>query len=269
MTGIVRRSIVALVSLTFIGGAPKFCAAQDSGRFVRWAYQDVYHLFREHTPTLALLGVGGAGFVALSAQVDEEGLDEVQKVFSGDELYLDVTNELGTPLVLGAPIAAFAVGLASGNHRLSDAAYTTAESILYSSFITLMLKNVVGRSRPEEREGAKQFHPFSGNTSMPSGHATIAFALLTPWVYYYPHPAAYGLFVLGLGTAVSRVALDRHWPSDVIIGGGIGFLMATYLSKRHLSEARHGSAFHVTPLLSPSVAGVHVAVSLDGLKTGP
>jgi len=209
---------------------------------------------------VALLGAGGAAFVALAAQVDEDGRDGIQDIFSGEEVYLDVTNELGTPLVLGGPIALFAVSVAARNHRLADAAFTTTESILYASTVALVVKNAVGRSRPEEDEGARQFDPWSGNTSMPSGHATIAFALLTPWVYYYPHPATYALFALGLGTAVSRVALDRHWPSDVVIGGGIGFLMARYLSKRHLSETTRESTVSITPIVSPHLAGLNMRV---------
>ena len=62
--------------------------------------------------------------------------------------------------------------------------------------------------------------------SFPSGHTLHAMAFSLIACFYYP-----GLWVVlwpfTLLTAVSRVALGLHYPSDVIAGGALGALIAT------------------------------------------
>jgi len=89
-----------------------------------------------------------------------------------------------------------------------------------------MVKRTAVRVRPFEvnplvSAGAAVLDRFS----FPSGHAlhAVAFSLIA--CAYYP-----GLWVVlvpfTLVTAVSRVALGLHYPSDVIVGGALGALIA-------------------------------------------
>ncbi|HEV3009262.1 MAG TPA: phosphatase PAP2 family protein, partial [Burkholderiales bacterium] len=61
--------------------------------------------------------------------------------------------------------------------------------------------------------------------SFPSGHTLHAIAFSLVACSYYP-----GLWIIlwpfALVTAVSRVALGLHYPSDVIAGGALGALIA-------------------------------------------
>lgn len=250
--------IVLLVLMSYVPAR-----AQDGNRFVRWTFQDGLNLIAHKTPTMLLLGAGGAVIIAGGAQVDKDISEEVQKQFDGHEFYLSAANALGTPPAVLGPVALFGLSTAIGNRRLQDAAFTSLEAIAYAGTTTLVAKEVIGRYRPADSESAKKFDPFSGNTSTPSGHATIVFAMFTPFVYYYPHPATYALFAVGVTTDLARIALNRHWSSDVVVGSGIGFLMARYLSRRHLSEAAVSSAVSITPLISPNAAGVHLTLALN------
>ena len=112
------------------------------------------------------------------------------------------------------------------------------------------IKYTVGRSRPHESDGTHAFRPFSGNASFPSGHTTTAFAIVTPWVMFYPHPVTYGLFALSTGTAVARIARDAHWATDVLAGAALGFTTGYWLSKRH---GAFSDNVQVTPILGPNV----------------
>ena len=89
-----------------------------------------------------------------------------------------------------------------------------------------MVKRTTVRSRPYQvnplvQAGAGVLDRFS----FPSGHTlhAIAFSLIA--CFYYP-----GLWVVlwpfAVLTAISRVALGLHYPSDVIAGGALGALIA-------------------------------------------
>jgi membrane-associated phospholipid phosphatase len=145
-----------------------------------------------------------------------------------------VSNEFGNiKKVLPASLGILSLSMLSDNQHFQDAAFTSLESIIITGFIVNTLKFVTGRFRPCEGRGAYQYQPFSGNESFPSGHASTAFAFLTPWIFYYPNYFTYSLFIITTGTAIARCAKDMHWGSDVITGSLIGFGIGYILSRWH------------------------------------
>ena len=66
--------------------------------------------------------------------------------------------------------------------------------------------------------------------SFPSGHTLHAVAFSVVAVHYYPELAML-LTLFTLMVAMSRVILGLHYPSDVLAGASIGYLIAqTYLN---------------------------------------
>jgi membrane-associated phospholipid phosphatase len=104
-----------------------------------------------------------------------------------------------------------------------------AQSFFLAGLISTALKNISGRRRPDDH----------GNHAFPSAHATAAF---TGAGLMCAHHSRLRLFkdqtaddvtcALGLvaatATSALRVAADRHWASDVLVGATIGIL-AGYL----------------------------------------
>lgn len=91
-----------------------------------------------------------------------------------------------------------------------------------------LLKAVIGRARPDQLLGP-QYYRFLGDQaagfdSFPSGHATLATLLAALVCIYFPR-LRWPVIVLATCTALSRVALERHYPSDVV--GGIGLALAS------------------------------------------
>lgn len=215
-------------------------AELSSGRYTHWLVHDPLNLFSDVDPTAATLGLAVAGGVALASLADATLSEEAGERYTGIAVpILDSVNRLGTPFAFAGAAVIWGGTLLTGDEHLQSAAFTSVEAGLYASVLSFALKRAVGRVRPDAGEdaGPYEFHPFSGNASFPSGHATLAFALVTPWVVYYDHPLTYGLFVLATGTAIARVALTRHWPSDVLAGAVLGTAVGYSLARRHINDA--------------------------------
>lgn len=273
-----RRYLILLLlamsaGLGFAGAAAAQGATQDATpsrlRFVRWTYEDAGSLALgagRQAPLILL----AAPLLGTASLADERALTTAQEEYEGPwAAYLDGSNELGNSRMLPATAGLFAVSLVTDDTRFQDAAFTSFQSVLYARLITNAIKGVVGRVRPEDGQGPHALLPFSGNRSFPSGHTTTAFAAITPWVFYYPNVATYGLLALSAGTAIARVTFDKHWPTDVLAGAAVGFFVGRYLSKRHLATASSHSddradvAFGSVAGAAGMGMGLHVGLDLS------
>lgn len=98
------------------------------------------------------------------------------------------------------------------------------------SLVTTVVKRLIGRARPVHLEdtGPFAFHPNWADwtyQSLPSGHATTAFALAAVVGFLSPrwfYPALGLAAVIGL----SRLTLGAHYPSDVVAGAIVGLIGA-------------------------------------------
>jgi membrane-associated phospholipid phosphatase len=71
----------------------------------------------------------------------------------------------------------------------------------------------------------------AGGYSMPSGHATAAWALATSLSLHYPKwSVIWPSFAYALGVSISRPYLGVHYPSDLLAGAiiGAGVAYVTY-----------------------------------------
>jgi PAP2 superfamily len=64
-----------------------------------------------------------------------------------------------------------------------------------------------------------------------------------PWLHV-------GLYVLAAGVSVARVTGRNHFPSDVVVGSAIGYLVGGYVYRRH-------SQYHLSRLQSVSVSPLY------------
>lgn len=108
-------------------------------------------------------------------------------------------------------------------------------AILTAGLIVNILKYIIGRPRPFliDTVGAYALKPFDYGhlyVSFPSGHSCTAAVLATLVSLWFPRCrfAAYAVMVL---LAFSRIAVQAHYPTDVLIGFTIGTVSTLILSR--------------------------------------
>lgn len=100
---------------------------------------------------------------------------------------------------------------------------------LAADTVVLIVKEVVARPRPVLSRGT-----LGDQYSFPSGHVTVTAAVVVAIALTWVHPAYRRVALLaavgfaGL-VALSRLVLGVHWFTDVVVGAGIGTLLAVSL----------------------------------------
>lgn len=223
-------------------------------RFLRWAKTDAVAWVGLAKPRTALYALGtGAAMLALG-EVDRQINPELRSAKRGlFKDYLNAVDYLGGPKINVPVVLLAGTSLLTDNIRFQDAAMTSLQSLIFAGSLGYVLKLVIARERPENTSDPYAYFTAFNNSSFPSGHAIAAFTIITPWVMYYPSPLTYSLYALPVGTVLSRLTLDKHWGTDVVVGGVIGVLMGRWLSKRHMANQHDAPAVTMTWMQGPGV----------------
>ena len=120
---------------------------------------------------------------------------------------------------------------------------------------TQILKHLIGRPRPRfTHQEAFEYGPSwqGGLDAFPSGHASASFAVAAVLARYFPEWR--GLWYGGaLFVAMARVVRGSHFPTDVLGGAVLGFLIG-YVWARELKEWR-GNLVDALPKTLPLLIG--------------
>jgi membrane-associated phospholipid phosphatase len=140
-------------------------------------------------------------------------------------------------LTLGG-LALYGIGRLSRSSTMADISFHLTEAVVVASLVSQVIRLPVGRERPivEGNGGSRPFvfKPFKGLGSrdyraFPSIHASSGFAaaavlsgeVARRWPDSHPYiaPILYGL---GATPGLSRMYMNQHWASDVLLGAFIG-----------------------------------------------
>jgi membrane-associated phospholipid phosphatase len=131
----------------------------------------------------------------------------------------------------------YAIGRIRKDSKMQHTALLAGEAMADAALVQTVLKDATMRLRPISYPASGWFVTSSsptkyirGNGSFPSGHSMVAFSVATViarryrnhrWVPY----AAYGMASL---VGFSRLTLNVHFLSDVVMGGALGYTISRY-----------------------------------------
>ena len=155
--------------------------------------------------------------------------------------------------------ALYLISRATGNRKARETGFLGAAAIGHSQLLTLGLKYVTQRKRPLDykAEGLGGTAFWRGGDSFPSGHSSGSFALATIFAYEYGQDhkwVPYASYGLASVVAASRLSGQKHWMSDLFVGGTMGFLVGRYVYRNHHDPRVDGGRRSVTERLIPRLS---------------
>lgn len=181
-----------------------------------------------------------AGLAAYTADEQVRAWSQERRTAATDD-WLRVGDYYGSGLTGGLlGMGMFGGGWAFDDEWTRVTGRMVLQSQIYSTFITHLLKTILGRARPYRDEGKDRFLFFRLDNDYwahPSGHSTSAFALsatLSRRVGSLPFSVL--LYSLATVTVLQRIMADRHWLSDTVVGAAIGTVIG--LAVVQAEEAR-------------------------------
>jgi membrane-associated phospholipid phosphatase len=187
-----------------------------------------------------LLPLGGlaAGLFVTDQQFSRHLSNSPTRIHRFDQL-----SNYGAYAMVGGTGAMYLWGLMRHDDHMREAGFLGGEALIGSLLTTEALKYSFRRSRPLD-PGAGDFE--NGGTSFPSEHATAAWALAGMLAHEYPGPLT-KILAYGLASAisVSRVEAKQHFPSDVLVGSAIGFLVAQHVFWAHHDPELGGGSWNL------------------------
>jgi hypothetical protein len=138
-----------------------------------------------------------------------------------------------------APALIYGLGHIHHDDHATETGILAGEAMVDSLVVDEVLKATSMRERPT-LDGAKGkfFQTSVGlDSSFPSTHSFIAWSSAAVIASEYNGPltqiTAYGL---ATGVSLTRVLARQHFPSDVLVGSAVGWLVGRYVYRKHTRE---------------------------------
>src|SRR6266702_6083329 len=162
------------------------------------------------------------------------------------------------PIVAGS----YVYGAWRDNAKAREIGVLGTESLLDDLILAGVLKEAFRRNRPDEKDPGDFW---GGGTSFPSGHAIQVWSIASLLAHEYKHKPIIAVTAYSLAGIVSasRIAARKHFASDVVTGGTMGWFIGRYVYQTHMSHLahKHPSLMPiVVPLVQPCMRSYGVTV---------
>lgn len=185
------------------------------------------HLRLSDATWLVPLGGLAAGLFATDSDVSRHLNTAPNTIHRYQEL-----SNYGVGAMAGAGAGLYLLGRIRNDEHERETGFLAGEAAVDSLLGAEAVKYMTRRERPYVDNANGYF--WHGGDSFPSEHAAAAWSIAGVIAHEYPGPlpklAAYGL---ATAISVSRINGQQHFPSDVLVGSALGYLVAQYVYNRH------------------------------------
>lgn len=160
---------------------------------------------------------------------------------------INLANNISNGTLIGLTAVPATMYLWSGLHdapRLRETGLLSGEAAINSLIVNEALKVVFSRERPTALDGQGKFFSTPWNGSFPSTHSTLGWTVASVIAHEYPGWLSQSLAYAAATTiSISRVAGRQHFPSDVVVGGSLGWLIGRNIYNAHHDRDLDGANF--------------------------
>ena len=151
----------------------------------------------------------------------------------------------GLALLEGGTTGLYLLGKWKGDDHQQETGILAGEAAINSLAITEAFKVLTRRQRPTDGAGLGQFGKGTAlNSSFPSLHAALSWSAASVLSHEYPGVLTQMLsYGLAGGVSLARVTGKAHFPSDVLVGSAIGWLVGQQVYAGHHAATLPGGAY--------------------------
>jgi hypothetical protein len=142
---------------------------------------------------------------------------------------------------IAVPLAVYGFGHVHQDEHAQQAGILTGESMVDGFVVGEVLKLVFLRERPNVDNARGHFFLTSvaGNGSFVSGHSIVAWSAASALAAEYPGRwTQFALYSAATGVSLTRVMGQVHFPTDVLVGSSLGWLIGHNVVKHHHHKHR-------------------------------
>ena len=219
---------------------------------------------REHdVPMVAAFGLG----TTLALATDTDAMQKIGVNPNRERQASKYSDYAGLYAPPAALALGFLVGSASHNHHLQETTILAEEAMADSFILSTAIGYAVDRQTPTQGNGRGNIWPNGTKTwpdgqSMPSDHSILAWSFAHVVASEYDGIAT-KIVAYSLATSVSaaRVVARKHFPSDVFVGGVLGYYIGGYVVRRRSTEGSFNN-FSLAPVRTPNGTGIELSYNL-------
>ncbi|HEY1272580.1 MAG TPA: phosphatase PAP2 family protein [Terriglobales bacterium] len=208
-----------------------------------------FHIDRHNAKWWLLAGATTASLIATDRRIANAFENSRGQVRWGGRISNIGASYTVLPIVAGS----YGYGVLRDNAKAREIGVLGTESLLDGIIVAGILKEATRRARPDEP------HPgnfWAGGTSFPSGHAIQIWSIASLVSHEYKHSPAIQITAYSLAGIVSaaRIAAQKHFASDVVVGGAMGWVIGRYVYQTHMSHLAHKRSSlmpNILPQLDP------------------
>lgn len=186
---------------------------------------------------------------------DDQNMRRVHSSADAISLSNNVANA-GTIALAGLPATMYLWGSIHRMGRSRETGLLTGEALANSLIVNQALKTVFGRARPSPTDGHGHFFRDFSNPSFPSDHSMLSWTAASVLAHEYPGWLSQ---TLAYGTAgavsIARVTGREHFPSDVVVGGALGWMIGRQIYRDHHDTDLDDSTYGTFSREGPSFTG--------------